>query len=1210
MSVSSINNSASLRVLYIPLEFKTWQNASHFPYSGNYGFEEGFAPNGVEFLTIPALYETTSSEQTSWLNHSRELCAGKYFDQVWLEIVHSRLDEDFLDWTTTIAPVRIGFIWESCEMHPDELVNNPEGVKIRRINLERNLKFVTHVVAIDEKDVEKFNAHGSVKAKWLWDAGIVPERFICKELPPTPAPNNCGVFYGALYGERKKWLEHHALKDLLVRPVASLEYTSNLPGLFDKLNATSEAFLKEDNAVTFDFFTTYIDSLRVIRRECFSLWLKGLSMGAAIVNLPQFGKGYASRVLEGMAAGRPVISCEIPDRPKTKALFEDGKEILLYKGDNPCQLAEHIQRILRDPDFARRISANAIKKLKNFHTMETLVRQILDWIENKEINSCLTTYSFQGDQTQSDHVQDKETLFMRNFFSPGDIVFDIGANIGGKTQNFLENGARVICFEPQSDCTRILREKYGNDKRVVIVEKGLADKNGKMQFSICSQANKISTFSDEWKKGRFANYTWDKSDVVEVISLDDAVQTYGFPQYVKIDVEGFEYQVLCGLSKPVPFVSFEFTIEFLDRAKQCVSQLEKLGYKLFNFSEGEISQLALSDWVPSNILFEKLESSVEQLFWGDVYAKYDILSLSHKINISQKIRRTLPYQSDAIANIRNTLSIDNINPLEQFRIAGLWSDNQPLRLHLGCGEKYLDGYINVDYPPSEHNVMKVKADVYANVTELVFPAGSVDEVRLHHVFEHFNRVTALAMLIKWQNWLKIGGKLHIETPDLVGSAKTLLSESSWKTKMGVVRHIAGDQSSSWAYHIDHWFPERFEQTLNLLGFSAVQTQSSSWPHEPYLSNVTAIAVKSQNVSLAEQLKAVDELLWESTVASAEQPTYEVWKRQIRSLLSDKHKTVSPYHPPPFVSQIEQITHGLQQSEMEQPIQEIHDFNQRDRDAWVRAKALTVSAGSRVLDIGAGTCPYRELFAHCDYKAHDFKQYLGEKLGGTAEYGKIDYESDICAIPVPDSSFEVILCTEVLEHTPEPIEALREISRILKPGGRLFLTAPLGSGLHQLPYHYYGGYTPEWYKHFCRKFGLYISEILPNGGFFKLLAQESARMAWTLPQHQCLHGNNVEFIKYLFGEWIPRYLFTLEKKHFIDQFTVGYHVEAIKVRDIDVVQKLIENDTQNVNLYIEATRSLMNHGKFTNARIYAEDALELNHGNAMLLEMYRQLTGKS
>ena len=548
-----------------------------------------------------------------------------------------------------------------------------------------------------------------------------------------------------------------------------------------------------------------------------------------------------------------------------------------------------------------------------------------------------------------------------------------------------------------------------------------------------------------------------------------------------------------------------------------------------------------------------------------------------------------------------------MNTQDQLRMAGVLADGQPLKLHLGCGEQHLDGYINIDYPPGEHNVMQVKADVYANVAELNFPAGSVNEVRLHHVFEHFNRVTALAMLIKWQNWLKLGGKLHVETPDFIGSAKTLLAESSWKTKMGVVRHIAGDQSSPWAYHIDHWFPERFEHTLNRLGFIVVQTQSSNWSHEPFLSNVTVIAVKSENVPLAQQLKAADELLWESTVSSAEQPTFEIWKQQLRSILLENQTIPSTGLRSTTVSRIADALKLFQQSVPGLPIDELHNFNQRDRDRWIHAKARTVAPGLRVLDIGAGTCPYKPLFSHCIYKSHDFKKYTGEKLGGAKEYGAIDYESDISSIPVPDNAFDVVLCTEVLEHTPEPIEAMREIARIVRPGGRLFITAPLGSGLHQLPYHYYGGFTPEWYKHFGAKFGLYVTEITPNGGFFKLLAQECARLVWTLPQHQHLHGNNVEFIRNLFGEWIPRYLFALEENHFIDQFTVGYHVEAVKVRDIDTVQKMIDKDIQNVNHYIEAARTLMNQGKLSDAIRYVKDALELDSINPTLLGMYQQLS---
>jgi SAM-dependent methyltransferase len=230
-----------------------------------------------------------------------------------------------------------------------------------------------------------------------------------------------------------------------------------------------------------------------------------------------------------------------------------------------------------------------------------------------------------------------------------------------------------------------------------------------------------------------------------------------------------------------------------------------------------------------------------------------------------------------------------------------------------------------------------------------------------------------------------------------------------------------------------------------------------------------------------------------------------------------------------------------------PLTEIHDFNQRNRDCWVRAKAATVAEGSRVLDMGAGTCLYRPLFSHCDYKTHDFKKYEGaEKHGGTSAYGHIDYVSEILAIPAPDQSFDVILCTEVLEHVPEPIQVLKEISRLLRPGGRAFITAPLGSGLHQLPFHFYGGYTPEWYKRFCTEAGMEAIEITPNGGFFKHLGQECSRAASIYGQNPKLHGpESADLIK-LLVEILPRLFFDLDDKCFDERFTVGYFVEAVKM----------------------------------------------------------------
>jgi SAM-dependent methyltransferase len=225
-----------------------------------------------------------------------------------------------------------------------------------------------------------------------------------------------------------------------------------------------------------------------------------------------------------------------------------------------------------------------------------------------------------------------------------------------------------------------------------------------------------------------------------------------------------------------------------------------------------------------------------------------------------------------------------------------------------------------------------------------------------------------------------------------------------------------------------------------------------------------------------------------------------------------------------------------------PRDEVVDFNQRQRDRWVADRAATVPPGARVLDVGAGTCPYRPRFAHCRYVTHDFKQYEGVKLGGGTDYGRIDLVSRVESIPAPDASFDVILCTEVLEHVPSPDAAVREMARLLAPGGRLLLTAPLGSGLHQLPYHYFGGFSPEWYREQARRCGLEIVSITPNGGFFKLMAQETARAADLLAAADPALRPPPEVLE-LLGAPLPAWFHALDGALFVDQFTVGYFVEA-------------------------------------------------------------------
>lgn len=203
---------------------------------------------------------------------------------------------------------------------------------------------------------------------------------------------------------------------------------------------------------------------------------------------------------------------------------------------------------------------------------------------------------------------------------PGDLVFDVGANVGDKTADFLARGARVVACEPLPQCLAVLARKFADNDRVAIVGKGLSDRPGKASISVCSQTTTLSTLSEQWKSGRFANYSWDHKVDIELVTLDELIGIHGLPRYCKVDVEGYEVQVLHGLSQPIPLLSFEYTIEFLENTARCLEHLAKLGYRQFNLSLAEQKRFHLPDWVSAQEIVQFIEQSRDPALWGDIYA--------------------------------------------------------------------------------------------------------------------------------------------------------------------------------------------------------------------------------------------------------------------------------------------------------------------------------------------------------------------------------------------------------------------------------------------------------------------------------------------------------------------------------------------------------------------------------------------------------------
>ncbi|MEU8179182.1 FkbM family methyltransferase [Micromonospora sp. NPDC049047] len=214
--------------------------------------------------------------------------------------------------------------------------------------------------------------------------------------------------------------------------------------------------------------------------------------------------------------------------------------------------------------------------------------------------------------------------FYSRFVSSGDLVFDIGSHVGDHIGSFRRLGARVVAVEPQPLCLRALRAIYAHDDQVTVVDAACGALPGHTRLHVNSTNPTVSTASPDFVRAAkgadgWADQVWDADIEVPVVTVDALIETYGVPTFTKIDVEGFEDEVLAGLSRPLPALSFEFTTIARPVAHRGLDRLTALGFHGFDIALGDDKSLTFERWRAASDVAAYLDDLPHSTNSGDVY---------------------------------------------------------------------------------------------------------------------------------------------------------------------------------------------------------------------------------------------------------------------------------------------------------------------------------------------------------------------------------------------------------------------------------------------------------------------------------------------------------------------------------------------------------------------------------------------------------------